>query len=46
MRFVNESIKNFADKVSYFETEVGTIMKKFKRMVSDQEVFKNRVTKI
>ena len=42
---MNKNIKEFATKVEYFELETGAIMRKFKRIVSDQDIFKARVMK-
>ena len=46
MNFVDDNIENFADRVTNFEKEMQTVMIKFKRIVSDQDIFRNRVTKI
>ena len=46
MNFVDDNIENFADRVTNFEKEMQAVMIKFKRIVSDQDIFRNRVTKI
>ena len=45
LEFVRSNIKFFAEKVEYFELETGAIMRKFKRIVADQDIFKARVMK-
>ena len=45
LEYVNKNIKEFATKVEYFELETNAIMRKFRRIVSDQDIFKARVMK-
>ena len=45
LEFVSTNIKKFATRVEYFEIEVSSAMTKFKRLISDSEVFQKKVSK-
>ena len=46
LTYVNEKMKAFSDRVDYFAEDVAITQRKFKRLVSDQDIFKARVDKV
>ena len=46
MSYCRDQIKTFAQQVEFFKIEVDSIMTKFKRIVSDQDIFKARVSRV
>ena len=46
LNYVTESIKNFKEKVEFFQTDIEVTQTKFKRLLSDQDIFKDRVDNI
>ena len=46
IEFVEESIKTFKEKVEFFQSDIEVTQTKFKRLLSDQDIFRDRVEKI